>query len=99
MNTQAVQAAGMAWYLAEDYTEIKAVMKDGHLLHRTHAEWQAAAEQGEQKLRAQGVRVYRAIVRPAEFRAWCTSRGLDIDAKARQQFASEFAAQAYRDGK
>lgn len=99
MKTPDVHAVGMAWYLAQDYAEIKALMKDAHLLHRTHAEWQLAAEQGEQKLRANGVRVYRAIVRPTEFRLWCSARSLDIDAQARQQFASEFAAQEYRAGR
>jgi hypothetical protein len=99
MNTSRIQAAGMVWYLAEDFSQIKSMMKDGHLLHRTHAEWQLAAEQGEQRMRAQGVRVYRAIVRPAEFKAWCAARGLDIDAKARNQFANEFAAQEYRNGR
>lgn len=99
MKTPDVHAIGMAWYLAEDYAEIKTLMKDGHLLHRTHSEWQRAAEQGEKKMRADGVRVYRAILRPAEFNAWCTARGLDIDAGARQQFAAAFAAQEYRAGR
>lgn len=99
MNTQPTQAIGMAWYLPEDFEQIKALMKDGHTLHRTHAEWQRAAEQGEQRLRAQGVRVYRAVVRPAAFGDWCGARGLDVDANGRQQFASWFAANEYRAGR
>lgn len=89
----------MVWYLAEDFEQIKALMKDGHALHRTHAEWQRAAEQGEQRARAQGVRVYRAIVRPAAFKFWCEARGLDIDAKARNTFANEVAMQEYSAGR
>lgn len=99
MNTQTVQATGMVWYLAEDFDKIKALMEDRHTLHRTHAEWQRAAEQGEQSFRAKGGRVYRAIVRPAEFKAWCNARGLKIDAQARNQFASEFALNEYRAGR
>lgn len=99
MNTQTVQAAGMVWYLAEDFSEIKSLMVDGHLLHGTHAEWQRAAEQGEQRLRAQGVRVYRAILRPAAFRDWCRARGLNVDAKARNAFANEVAKNEYMAGR
>lgn len=99
MNTQPVQAIGMVWYLAEDFEQVKALMKDGHLLHRTHAEWQRAAEQGEQRLRAQGVRVYRAMVRPAAFRDWCSARGLEVDAHGRNEFAAWFAKQEYSQGR
>lgn len=99
MNTQPIAATGMVWYLAEDFDEIKALMQDPHTLHRTHAEWQRAAEKGEQSFCANGGRVYRAVLRPAPFKAWCNARGLNIDAKARNQFAAEFAAQEYRAGR
>lgn len=99
MNTHTIQAVGMVWYLAEDFDEIKTLMQDSHTLHRTHAEWQRAAENGEKKFRANGGRVYRAILRPAEFKTWCNAKGLNIDANARNQFASEFALQEYRAGR
>lgn len=99
MKTSATKATAMVWYLPEDFEQIKALMKDGYTLHRTHAEWQKAAEQGEQRLRAEGVRVYRAILRPAAFKDWCAARGLDVDSHGRQQFASWFAANEYRAGR
>lgn len=99
MKSSAIQATGMVWYLPEDFEQIKALMTDGHVLHRTHAEWQRAAEQGEQRMRASGVRVYRAILRPAAFKAWCDARGLNVDADGRQAFASWFAANEYREGR
>ena len=99
MAQQPIQIAGMSWYLAEDFAAIKALMHDGDKLHRTHAEWQVAAENGERSLRAKGGVVYRAIVRPNEFRAWCLGKGLDPDAKARNQFAAEFANHEYRAGR
>lgn len=99
MKTMPISATGMVWYLPEDFEQIKALMEDGHTLHRTYADWQSAAELGEQSFRAKGGRVYRAVVRPAAFKVWCESRGLKIDAKARNQFASEFAANEYRAGR
>jgi hypothetical protein len=99
MKNTPIQVAGMAWYLAEDFSEIKALMEDGHKLHSSHAGWQAAAEQGEKSLSAKGVRVYRAIVRPAAFKAWCDARGLKLNAEARNQFAAGFAADEYSAGR
>ena len=94
-----VQATGMVWYLAEDFLAIKTLMEDGHVLHDTHAQWQAAAEGGERSFQAKGGRVYRAILRPAEFKAWCAAKGLKLNASARNQFASEFALNEYRAGR
>lgn len=99
MKTSDIRIAGMVWYLPEDFEQIKAVMNDGHTLFPTHAEWQRAAEKGEHRLRADGVRVYRAILRPAEFQAWCSARGLDVDAHGREKFASWFAANEYQAGR
>lgn len=94
-----VQATGMVWYQAEDFTAIKAMMEDGHVLHDTHAGWKAAAENGERSFQAKGGRVYRAVIRPAEFKAWCEAKGLKLNAHARNQFASEFALNEYRAGR
>ncbi len=99
MTAQTIQATGMVWYRAEDFGEIKALMEDGHLLHRTHAEWKNAAEQGEKSFGATGGRVYRATLIPADFRLWCNARGLKLNAHARNQFASEFAAHEYKAGR
>lgn len=99
MKTMQVSATGMVWYLAEDFPAIKAMMEDGHVLHSTHAQWKAAAENGERSFQAKGGRVYRAILRPAEFKAWCDAKGLKLNASARNQFASEFAANEYRAGR
>lgn len=94
-----IQATGMVWYLAEDFTAIKALMEDGRVLHKTFSEWKAAAEHGESSFQAKGGRVYRAILRPAEFKAWCAAKGLKLNAHARNQFASEFALNEYRAGR
>ena len=74
-------------------------MKDGHLLHASHAEWLAAAEKGAQSFQTKGVRVYRALLRPAAFKLWCSSRGKELDAKTRNEFATNFAQQEYSAGR
>lgn len=99
MKETPIQATGMVWYLAEDFEAIKALMVDSHVLHDTHAQWQAAAENGERQFRAKGGRVYRAILRPAEFKAWCERNRLETNASARNQFASEFAYREIQAGR
>ena len=98
-NSQSIRATGMVWYEAQDFDQIKTLMEDGHVLHRTHAEWKAAAEMGEQRMRRDGVRVYRAIIKPDSFKAWCNTRGLKLNANSRNQFASWHAAEEYRAGR
>ena len=99
MKQTPVQATGMVWYLPEDFEAIKAMMVDGHVLHATHTQWQAAAENGERQLRTQGARVYRAILRPEDFKAWCERNNLKPNASARNQFASEFAYREMQAGR
>lgn len=98
-NSHPIRATGMVWYEAQDFDRIKSIMEDGHVLHRTYAEWKAAAEMGEKRMRRDGVRVYRAIINPSAFTDWCNARGLKLNADSRNQFASWHAAQEYRAGR
>lgn len=93
-----VRLTGMVWYAAEDFIQAKAVMKDGHTLHRTHAEWEAAATTGERELSGKGVKVVRAYIKPSEFVEWCRAHGHDVDSKGRTEFANWVAKEAYRRG-
>lgn len=88
--------AGIAWYREDDYPSVLRIMADGHLLPRTHREWQEKAERAEATAKAQGIRVVRAIIDPQEFPAWCRRHGLNVDAKGRTEFAN---AEAYRLGR
>lgn len=91
------QVAGIAWYELEDFDELKAIMKDGNLLAPTYHQWRLSAETAERKLRRQGHKVVRANIRPVEFVEWCRSRGLDVDAKARQHYAALIAKEVHSD--
>jgi hypothetical protein len=90
-----IRAIGIPWYELEDYERVKTVMEDGHLLPNVYSLWRLKAEQAERQLRRQGNLVVRAHLRADEFAAWCKSRGLNIDAKARTQFASDIALQEH----
>lgn len=82
---------GMVWYKLEDYDSIKRIMSDGQQLPATFSEWRMKAETGEKKFRREGKVIVRAFIDPKTFPDWCRSRGLNIDAKARNEFAATVA--------
>jgi hypothetical protein len=90
-----IRATAMAWFRREDFAQIKALMSDGHKLHKTWEEWTAAAEAGQKHFEATGTVVIRVFIIPDEFAAWCRLRGRDLDAKARIDFAVEVAGKQH----
>lgn len=93
---QPVSIAGMSWYEADSYQQIRTLMKDGHTLPATFESFLAKAESTEDRLKREGHRVVRAIIRPGEFEAWCSARGMDVDSKGRTAFANWTAMQVHR---
>lgn len=91
MKQTPIRALGMVWYSEEHFAEVKAMMKDGHLLPRTYLQWQDKAEQGERKFRREGALVVRAHLVPDAFRQYCLRHGLDLDAQGRSHFAASVA--------
>lgn len=90
------QIVGMAWFKRAHYSALRAMFKDGHKLHRTYDEWLAAAERGEQRLRADGIRVVRVDIDPDDFPIWCKAQGLKLDAEARIAIANLRAVRILR---
>ncbi|MBK3745838.1 hypothetical protein G3A39_42535 [Paraburkholderia aspalathi] len=86
-----VQIFGIGWYEKDDYAAILKIMSDKHVLPATYRDWKQKAERLEAETKAKGVTVVRAIIDPKAFPAWCTIRGMKIDAEARMLFASEYA--------
>jgi len=83
-----IRALGMVWYRAEDYSAILRIMSDRNKLPAQYAIWRMQAESLEKKLRREGHIIFRAYIDPETFPEWCRSRGLNIDAEARNQFAA-----------
>lgn len=89
--------AGMVWYRLEDYADALAVMEDRNKLPSTYSLWRMRAEQAEKEQHRLGRSTTRVYIKPAEFVTWCRERGLNIDAKARNEFAVLGALQASTD--
>ncbi|MBK1709823.1 hypothetical protein [Marichromatium gracile] len=88
MTESQLAATGIAWFRPEDYDRCRQLFVDGHKLPETYEEWHQAAQRIHDKLTAEGHRIERAYIDPKTFPAWCAARGLNVDAKARMQFAS-----------
>jgi uncharacterized membrane protein len=91
VDLRKVRAAGISWYRREDYPRILEIMEDAHVLPDTFDDWRKKAGGQESEWKSRGVVIVRAIIDPDTFPAWCRKEGLNVDAKARTAFASEFA--------
>ena len=85
---------GMAWYEADDYSRLRAMMQDADRLPARHEGWLISAEQLEREVARSGVAVVRVRLTPDAFLAWCEARELPADGAARARYASEAVAQA-----
>ena len=89
MSSQ-IQAAGLPWFVAEDYESFRKVLPDRHW-HKTFGEWEAAANQTFHRLQNQGIRPVKAKAISSDFVAWCNSTGRNINTDALISFANEVA--------
>lgn len=87
-----IAATGFAWYNREDYPRILEIMTDAGELPETYDGWLERAESAERELKANGVDIVRAIIKPDPFLGWCATRGLKPNASARTRFGSDAAA-------
>jgi len=95
---ESIQLSCVVWYRAADYAEVKALMVDRHRLPATYARWLLQATATEERLTAEGDVVFRAVLTPGAFRAFCADHDRAPDAEARDEFAMRAALLAYREG-
>ena len=91
MNQPIIRVAGMVWYRPEDYDAAILIMADRHKLTDPFHIWRMKAETGEKKMRRDGYTTVRAYIDPETFPDWCRSRGLEINAQARMEYANLIA--------
>jgi hypothetical protein len=82
---------GIAWYRREDWQDALAVFTDRLLLPSSYDKWLDSAEYLEAKIRKRGAVPVKAYIDPATFPAWCRKHGLELNSRARQEYASETA--------
>jgi hypothetical protein len=95
---ESIQLAGLNWYDAADYQEVKALMIDRRRLPSTHFQWMVRALALEARLIAEGDIVVRVTLRPEEFRVFCLNLSLTPDAHGRDLYAMRGALGSRREG-
>ncbi|MCU7839752.1 MAG: hypothetical protein KZQ94_10300 [Candidatus Thiodiazotropha sp. (ex Troendleina suluensis)] len=91
-----VRAFGFAWFRREDYNRCLKIFIDSKVLPSQFDKWLKLANRALDDCKRQGNIAEKVYIDPDTFPAWCASRGLDVDAKARMAYASEVVAQKYR---
>ena len=85
------RGVGIPWFTAEEYSDARRIMADAPSLPETWRDWLLSAFRIEDEVAGMGFVPIRAHIPPKRFEFWCSLRGLDPDAAARQRFASEVA--------
>ena len=81
----------MVWYKEEDWDTLIELFTDSDLLPPTYAEWLARAEEKKEAVQQAGHTVIKIFIDPVTFPAWCTEKGMEMNAEARAQLAIEVA--------
>lgn len=87
---------GFAWFEAESYEQVAAVMEDRHRMAPSYAAWLPGALKAEEEFKREGFVTVRAVLRKDEFLANCAAHSQRVDASGRNHFASFVASQVQR---
>ena len=92
MSISPATVVGIAWYRAESYPRITALMADGASFPKSYDSWRQKAVRMEREFARRGSLTTRVDVDPAAFEVWCRSRNLPPDSAARGRFVDESVA-------
>lgn len=94
MTRKPVMIRAIFWYESpEQYDRYLSLCIDAHMLPASYESWLRQATQRVEELTRSGDVVIKVNEDPDVFAAWAKGRGLDIDARARNAFATLKAAE------
>lgn len=93
-----VQVVGLPWYEEASYQAVTALMDDAYKLFGTYAAWHLAAQRTEDEMSRKGKTTIRVTLDLLQFPAWCTARGLRLNAESRIDYAAHVARQMHTTG-
>lgn len=91
-----IKIFGIPWYRQKDWKKLRRIFKDADLLDDSFESWLKKAQRLFQETERSGAFVVKAYIDPTDFPKWCAQRGLDVDARARADFAADVAMREYR---
>ena len=84
---------GIAWFLRDQWTELKSVVSDPEELEATYDEWETVIRDSVPDLIDRGVSLVKVPVDVNDLVSWCRKRRKSIDADARAQYVAELLQQ------
>lgn len=87
---------GIAWYRADEWTMLRALVPDGDQLQPSHAEWLKDASTQVYDLQERGFVVRKIDVHLPDLLRWCEAQHLAPDSQARAAFATAGLEQSLR---
>lgn len=97
MKTNLPKYGAMAWFRRENWERLLAIFADSQVMPTSYDQGLEKANSLKRRLEALGAVVVQVDIDPATFPAWCRDRGLRVDAKAREEFASSTVLTMYFD--
>ena len=79
---------GVAWYVPGQWKKLKEVSSDSLQLEATYEEWISNAEKSIAELESKGMIIQRVNIEIDELVEWSKANNIQIDGKARSQFAA-----------
>ena len=76
----------IAWYRATQWSLLKSVVADPDVIEDTYLEWLEVAEARVAELEELGLEANKVDVDVEEMVAWCKTRDMPLDGRARAQF-------------
>jgi hypothetical protein len=80
---------GIAWYRREDFARLRAMYVDADEVPETYEAWLDKAMKFMGQMTLEGFYMVKVYLDPEAFAAWCESHGLEMDGKARAEYARD----------
>ena len=81
--------AGLTWYTAETWAQVKATASDPDCFEQSFPEWEAMAISARRQLQRSGVTAVEFHIIPQDFIQWCELNCKSNIAASRAEFVSE----------
>jgi len=78
----------VAWFEVDQWEKIRDVSTDSSRLESTYDEWRSNIEKTIQEMNSGGLVIHKVPVDVHELVSWCKSKDIQIDGKARSEFAA-----------
>lgn len=93
-----IAATGLAWYLEEQWDEIRKYCTDRDIMANTYDEWLKGAYNSIEQMKKRGIKLYKVVIEIDEFKKYCQEKHLEPNGKARTEFTNYNVYHQHKNG-